>query len=96
MCMCGTNFSVRKKPSRVLIFFFHISRTHWTDNYGNNCSYLGSPYISNCGFDAAGSMLQHLYNNSLNKRSESPPAGEYIQFQQVRVVLCVVCVCLCL
>eukprot|EP00048_Salpingoeca_helianthica_P021853 m.14784 g.14784 ORF g.14784 m.14784 type:complete len:331 (+) comp6507_c0_seq1:72-1064(+) len=34
-----------------------------TKAYGNNCSYLGSPYINNCNFDAAGDMLQFIYSN---------------------------------
>lgn len=41
-----------------------------TDKYGNPCDFLGSPYINNCGFDAAGAMLQHIYSNAL-----APPAA---------------------
>jgi len=31
-----------------------------TNNFGNNCAYLGSPYINNCNFDTAGAMLNFL------------------------------------
>jgi hypothetical protein len=33
--------------------------------WGSPCDYLGSPYINACGYDAAGAMLQWLYNGSL-------------------------------
>lgn len=32
-----------------------------TKYFGNPCMSLKSPYIDNCGFDAAGSMLDHIY-----------------------------------
>ena len=34
-----------------------------TDNYGNTCDLLKSPYINNCDFDSAGSILNHIYGN---------------------------------
>ena len=33
-----------------------------TNNYGNECTYKGEPWINNCHFDAAGSILQHIYS----------------------------------
>jgi len=38
-----------------------------TNSYGNSCNFLGLPYINNCGYDAAGVMLQWLLG-SLNGR----------------------------
>lgn len=32
-----------------------------TNDYGNSCSYLGSPYIDNCNYDGAGTALQWIY-----------------------------------
>ncbi len=32
-----------------------------TKNYGNKCDYKGSPYINNCGYDAAFELLNHIY-----------------------------------
>jgi hypothetical protein len=32
-----------------------------TDGWGNPCIYLGSPYINDCGYDAAGTALEFLY-----------------------------------
>eukprot|EP00040_Diaphanoeca_grandis_P030611 m.181301 g.181301 ORF g.181301 m.181301 type:complete len:342 (-) comp32058_c0_seq1:128-1153(-) len=32
-----------------------------TYNYGNPCGYKGSPYINNCGYDAAFDLLNHVW-----------------------------------
>jgi hypothetical protein len=52
-----------------LITVFNFSAQHaWiTDNALNPCWYLGIPYINNCGYDAAGMILNHIYPN-LNPR----------------------------
>ena len=67
-------------PGLCLLFIFlssplsllhpHLSSAETQANYGNPCSFLGVPFINNCGFDAAGSMLQHIYSSTLE-----PPAG---------------------
>ena len=53
-----------------------------TKGYGNACDYHGSPFINDCDFDSAGSMLQHLYNDSLiaPEESYSPDGEEYGTF----------------
>lgn len=38
---------------------------YMTTNFGNTCETLGSPYINNCGYDAAGEMLQWLFSGGL-------------------------------
>jgi len=50
-------------PTANIVHINNITAEHaWiTDIYGKPCTYLGYPYINNCGFDAAGSLLQHLY-----------------------------------
>ena len=45
----ATNFSVPAEHSFV------------TDDFGNDCAVLDSPYINNCGYDSAGALLQHIY-----------------------------------
>jgi len=52
---------------------FNISSEHSfvTNNWGNACNYLGTPFINNCDFDSAGSILQHIYG-ALN-----PPVSNY-------------------
>jgi len=46
-----------------IITQFNISCEHAfiTKDYGSQCKVLGSPYINNCNFDLAGTMLQHFY-----------------------------------
>jgi poly(3-hydroxybutyrate) depolymerase len=52
------------------------------DSTGNNaCTTAGSPYISNCGFDGAGAILQHAYG-PLNARNSGTLGGSFIQFSQ--------------
>ena len=55
-----------------------------TDDFGNACDKLGSPYINNCGFDAAGALLQWIYGKPtpLNARGGATPAGKFIEFDQ--------------
>lgn len=50
-----------------------------TDSYGNSCLTLGSPYINNCGYDAAGELLNWIYG-PLSPRGT--PAGRFIAFDQ--------------
>ncbi|WP_229417373.1 PHA-depolymerase-like protein [Massilia sp. Root418] len=54
-----------------------------TDSAGNPCSTLGPPYISNCGIDAAGQLLQWIYPG-LAPRSGSAPAGRLLEFDQAQ------------
>jgi len=49
--------------SSNIVTEFTIESNHAmvTNSYGNNCSYLGEPYINNCHYDAAGDILQTIY-----------------------------------
>jgi hypothetical protein len=53
-----------------------------TDSYGNGCAHLGEPYISNCHVDAAGEMLQWIYDGTLNPRNDGTPTGRIMEFDQ--------------
>lgn len=44
-----------------------------TNFSGNDCSYLGSPFINNCNLDLAGTILQQVYGSDL-----SAPRGQAI------------------
>ncbi len=57
-----------------------------TDDFGNDCTKLGEPYISNCGFDAAGELLQWIYEGKLKPRSTGAPTGRLIEFDQAEFV----------
>eukprot|EP01059_Diplonema_ambulator_P002337 TRINITY_DN119_c0_g1_i1.p1 TRINITY_DN119_c0_g1~~TRINITY_DN119_c0_g1_i1.p1 ORF type:complete len:321 (+),score=136.92 TRINITY_DN119_c0_g1_i1:52-1014(+) len=51
-----------------------------TDSYGKPCIYLGEPYINNCGFDAAGTLLQHIYGGL--KPRGTTNSGNIVMFDQ--------------
>ncbi|QNM98081.1 extracellular catalytic domain type 2 short-chain-length polyhydroxyalkanoate depolymerase [Chitinimonas koreensis] len=56
------------------------------DSGGNNaCGSAVSPYISNCGFDAAGALLQHIYG-TLAPRNDGAPGGQLVEFDQAEFV----------
>eukprot|EP01035_Chromulina_nebulosa_P011600 gene11600-15493_t len=58
-------------PAANVVYKKDIAAEHAmvTDDYGNACSTKGAPYISNCNFDLAGAMLQHLYS-TLNRSED--------------------------
>ncbi|TFW00534.1 PHA-depolymerase-like protein [Oxalobacteraceae bacterium OM1] len=53
-----------------------------TDGYGNACGKLGSPYMNDCGVDAAGELLKWIYADELRPKSNAGPAGRMIEFDQ--------------
>jgi poly(3-hydroxybutyrate) depolymerase len=52
-----------------------------TDRYGSSCKTLGSPYINNCGYDAAGELLKWIYG-PLFPRNTGNRSGRFIAFDQ--------------
>jgi hypothetical protein len=52
-----------------------------TDSYGNNCSELGSPYLNNCNYDAAGELLNWIYG-PLAARNNGTLGGRFLAFDQ--------------
>ena len=52
-----------------------------TQTYGNNCPVKDDPYISDCNYDAAGTLLQWIYGN-LNAKATTPLHGKLIEFDQ--------------
>lgn len=70
-------------PSQQIRFKRDLQAQHAmpTDFYGKPCTTLGSPYISNCAYDAAGELLQWIYGG-LSAKTSNKPAGAFIQFDQ--------------
>jgi len=70
-------------PSAQIRFKRDLKAQHAmpTDFYGNACTTLNSPYISNCAYDAAGELLQWIYGG-LAQKTGNTPAGAFIQFDQ--------------
>jgi len=61
---------------------YSIASEHaWiTDGEGNSCGQLGSPYINNCNYDAAGKILAFFYGNLKDK--VDPVSSNLVQFDQ--------------
>ncbi len=53
-----------------------------TDSYGNKCDALAPPFISNCGYDAAGQLLQWIYGPLQPRRAGAAAAGKLVEFNQ--------------
>lgn len=49
-----------------------------TDDYGNNCSYFGPPFICNCNFSAAREIFKHLYPGSPDVKPSYVPENLFI------------------
>lgn len=60
--------------------YLHAEHCWPTDSFGSPCLYLGEPYINNCGFDAAGTLLQHVYG-TLKPRG-TPDGASLVLFDQ--------------
>lgn len=56
-----------------------------TANYGGKCLAFHPNYISNCGYDAAGLLLQHIYGR-LNPPSSRRSIGSMLKFDQSKFV----------
>jgi|GEM_PF-172775 len=52
-----------------------------TDGYGNDCGRLGDPYLSNCGVDGAGELLQWIHG-PLAPRNDGAARGRLAVFDQ--------------
>lgn len=59
----------------------HTFPTDFSNSGESACSSSRSPFISNCAFDGAGAILQHIYGNTLSNRTHSPK-GKWITFKQ--------------
>lgn len=57
-----------------------------TKNYGNPCTRLGSPYINDCNYDAAGAILQHIFQGKLNEPKTLSYTGKIYKFNQAAFV----------
>ena len=71
-------------PTANIVYKKNIAAEHAmiTDDYGNACATKGSPYISNCNFDLAGNILQHLYGTLNPRNNGTLPSGNFIEFKQ--------------
>ncbi|CAF4886276.1 unnamed protein product, partial [Rotaria sp. Silwood1] len=73
-------------PSANVVFKNDLNAGHTFptdfDSIGNNdCGSTSSPFISNCNFDGAGAILQHIYG-PLKPRNNGVLNGKFIEFNQ--------------
>ena len=76
-------------PSANVVYKKDLAAEHAmiTDDYGNTCSTKGqSPFISDCNFDLAGTMLQHLYGTLNARNANTLPEGNFVEFNQSQFV----------
>jgi len=70
-----------EKEDSHLIGTYPASHAWVTDKFGNDCDFFGTPYINNCHVDAAGEMLQFLFENRLVNRTTAQ-ASSIVSFSQ--------------
>jgi len=75
-------------PSTQLKGVFNQTGEHafLTLHDGSECTYFGKPFINKCEYDAAGELLQHLYNGGLveptDEIGDGLSVGEIVTFDQ--------------
>lgn len=64
MLLVDQQYATLGQSASMRVGFFNYTAEHaWITNaYGNSCSYLGSPYVNNCGLDFAGVMLKRNFD----------------------------------
>jgi hypothetical protein len=67
-------------PGAQISTEYGISAEHAliTDHYGRACSYLGDPFINNCNYDGAGTLLQWTQKSPLKSRVNATRSNVYI------------------
>jgi hypothetical protein len=54
-----------KKLEEIDLVNINVEHAMITDDFGNTCEYLGTPFINNCHYDLAGAILKKMYGNDL-------------------------------
>ncbi|EFA84431.1 polyhydroxybutyrate depolymerase [Heterostelium album PN500] len=58
-----------------------------TDNFGNNCSYLGPDYINNCNFNSAYNLLSFILPTEINPPSTTNSSKEnFVEIDQSQFI----------
>jgi poly(3-hydroxybutyrate) depolymerase len=98
----GINDGVVKRPVSDALFDFYkhfdsadnlfyktnlpAAHSQVTLGYGQACSLNGGDFMNNCGYDAAGMLLQHLLGG-LRPRAKGALEGRIVAFSQAEFVL---------
>ncbi|QNN55861.1 hypothetical protein H9K76_14770 [Diaphorobacter ruginosibacter] len=75
-------------PAANIVYKKDLAAEHAmvTDDYGGTCSYKGAPYINNCNFDLAGTLLQHLYGPLNARNAAALPEDNFVEFNQAEFI----------
>ena len=75
-------------PAANVVYKKDIAAEHAmiTDDFGSGCSTKGSPYINDCNFDLAGTMLAHFYGTLNPRNNAALPAGNFVEFNQSQFI----------
>lgn len=75
-------------PSANIVYKKDLAAEHAmvTDDYGSTCSTKGAPYINDCNFDLAGTLLQHLYGTLNARNNAALPEGNFVEFNQTEFI----------
>ncbi|MDP2370793.1 PHB depolymerase family esterase [Rhodoferax sp.] len=75
-------------PTANVVYKKDIAAEHAmvTDDYGSACSVKGAPYINDCNFDLAGTMLAHLYGTLNARNNNALPVGNFVEFNQSQFI----------
>ena len=75
-------------PAANVVYKKDIAAEHAmiTDDYGSTCSTNGSPYINDCNFDLAGTMLAHFYGTLNARNNGTLAAGNFVEFNQSQFI----------
>ncbi|MES2942991.1 MAG: PHB depolymerase family esterase, partial [Pseudomonadota bacterium] len=57
-----------------------------TDDFGSTCSTKASPYINDCNFDLAGTMLAHFYGTLNARNNGTLTEGNFVEFNQSQFI----------
>ena len=63
----------------------HTFPTDFDSPENSECSLHKDPHISNCGFDGAGAILNHIYG-TLNGKAVTQRTGHFIEFSQTEFI----------
>ncbi len=75
-------------PAANVVYKKDIAAEHAmiTDDFGSTCSTKASPYINDCNFDLAGTMLAHFYGTLNARNNGTLTEGNFVEFNQSQFI----------
>eukprot|EP00118_Oscarella_pearsei_P017518 m.174202 g.174202 ORF g.174202 m.174202 type:complete len:201 (+) comp39106_c1_seq23:464-1066(+) len=76
------HFIEDSKDNIEYVFNYPAEHAMITDDYGNACGHLGTPFINNCGYSAPFNILKHIYGNISYASSSAANQSNLQEFDQ--------------